>query len=68
MVNPVLIAKVIDYVEKADEFVTGDDGYVVFWPHRNSGCLPAYILRIIADELDRRNAEWDEIVQREVGS
>ena len=41
----------------ACDFVTGDDGFVAFWPNCN-GSLSATDLRTIADELDRRNAPW----------
>lgn len=40
------------------DFVTGDDGFVVFWPEGQRGAFEAWHLRIIADELDRRNAPW----------
>lgn len=43
--------------------VTGDDGYVVFWPTSNVGAYTSYDLREIADELDKRNASWDAIIQ-----
>ena len=42
------------------DFVTGEDGFVVFWPERRLGAFSAEVLRIIADELDRRNAGWAE--------
>ena len=46
-----------------DEFVTGDDGYVVYWPtDKRGGALSAWVLRVIADYLDARNAAWDAIV------
>ncbi len=52
--------------EERGDFVTGDDGYVVYWPTNNShGSLAAHHLRWLADELDRRNAEWDAVVQSE---
>ncbi len=37
----------------------GDSGHYYFWIS-GSGAYSAYDLRIIADELDRRNQEWDE--------
>ena len=46
----------------AKDFVTLEDGYVRFWPSRN-GCLSASEMRMIADELDARNATWDAQVQ-----
>lgn len=54
--------------EERGDFVTGEDGYVVYWPDlrsRSLGALAAHHLRWLADELDRRNAEWDAVVQAE---
>jgi hypothetical protein len=42
----------------AADWVTGDDGFVVYWPEVNRGAHSAWSLRAIADELDRRNAAW----------
>jgi hypothetical protein len=50
----------------SDELVTGDDGYVVWWPS-DKGAINAWQLRVIADYLDERNKPWDEIVRREMG-
>jgi hypothetical protein len=49
-----------------NEFPTMEDGYVVWWPDF-CGSIRASELRALADELDRRNAEWDAIVRAEVG-
>lgn len=46
----------------AVDFVTFDDGYIYWWPDVRGG-LSAHDLRVVADELDRRNAEWDKEVQ-----
>lgn len=59
------------FVASADsegEFVTGDDGYVVYWPNRCPGAFNAWTLRVFADELDRRNAAWDAQVQHALTS
>lgn len=41
------------------DFVTGPDGCVIFWPDGfPNGGFNAWHLRAIADELDRRNADW----------
>jgi hypothetical protein len=45
------------------DWVTGDDGFVVYWPEVNRGAHSAWSLRAIADELDRRNAAWAERVE-----
>lgn len=42
-----------------------DDGYQYFWI-KDRGALSAANLREIADELDRRNKDWDETVRREL--
>lgn len=38
------------------DLVTGDDGFVLYWPEGRKGALNAVALRALADELDRRNA------------
>lgn len=43
---------------KADILV-GDDGRFLFWPN-NGGAFSARDLRVIADELDRGNAAWED--------
>lgn len=46
------------------DFVEDNDGYWVYWPTRKSlGSIGAPGLRILADELDRMNAEWDRKVR-----
>ena len=52
--------------DERKEFVHLEDGYVYYWPD-GDGALNPPILRAFADELDRRNTEWDAIVQKEVG-
>lgn len=48
------------------DFITFEDGYVWYWPSGVGG-FNAGELRALADELDRRNAEWNAIVQKEIG-
>lgn len=48
------------------DVITLEDGYQYF--DTTKGALSAVDLRDIADELDRRNAEWDAKVQAELGS
>jgi hypothetical protein len=52
--------ELISIVDIKNEFITGDDGYVYYWPEGNRGCLSSFQLRIIADELDNRNEKWDK--------
>ena len=44
-----------------------EDGYQYYWPN-GGGAISASQLREIADELDRRNAEWDKQVKGELQS
>jgi len=52
-------AELVKKCDDHNEFVTFDDGFVYFWP-KGYGGLDAVCLRIIADELDKRNAEWKQ--------
>ena len=68
----------IQLIVDRDEFVTLEDGYVYWWPtlkvvkHESGGttggggALSSETLRTIADELDRRNAEWDKQIQEDL--
>jgi len=52
-------------LERPNDFITLEDGYVYFWvggEHR--GALAAVKLRLIAQILDEKNAEWDAEVRR----
>lgn len=63
--------RLIKIIEERDEFVTFEDGYIYWWPEvkavkhsdgtftSGSGGFSSAMLRIIADELDKRNAAWD---------
>ena len=56
--------RVVQKARQCGDFVMGDDGYYVFWPTvRNIGALSTVDLRILANELDNLNREWDIIVQ-----
>ena len=55
---------VVRITAERKEFIYADDGYVVFWPNGSTnGAFDAANLRILADELDRRNEEWDKQVR-----
>lgn len=45
-----------------DNFVTDVDGYEYYWPSGN-GHYAAHHLREIADELDKRNGPWNDIIE-----
>lgn len=55
--------KIIDSLELNGELIMLEDGYQYFAPRSGAGVISARELRIIADELDRRNKEWDEPVK-----
>ena len=52
------IARLIQCVNK--DIMMGEDGYQLYWPGHNSGAFSAWMLRAIADELDRVNKDWDD--------
>ncbi len=54
--------RLIEQIDRNGDFITGDDGYKHFAP-TGRGYLTASDLRVIADELDKRNAAWDAIIQ-----
>ena len=49
-----------------EDFEKLDDGYVYYFKSK-PGAIGSFELRAIADELDRRNAEWDAQVKRDLG-
>lgn len=51
-------ARLIELAQAAQQFVTAEDGYVYYWPKACSGALSPWQLRLIAEELERRNAPW----------
>lgn len=56
--------KVLRAVE--DDLIRAEDGYFVFWPMHTRGFLRPGDLRIIADELDKRNRLWHDKVVRDL--
>ncbi|MAT51434.1 MAG: hypothetical protein CMK32_09660 [Porticoccaceae bacterium] len=52
-------ARIIEMCDKYDEIGPLDDGYQHFWI-KDRGAMSAADLRVIADELDRRNKAWDD--------
>lgn len=56
---------IIDICDKNSNIGPLDDGYQYYWPNSaDRGAYSAEVLRIIADELDKRNKWWDEQVQQ----
>lgn len=59
------ISRLIRDAENRQEFLTLEDGFVYYCPDPTlSGALPPWVLRALADELDRRNAEWAAVLER----
>lgn len=59
------IRRVIEVTDARGEFATDVDGFVYYLPS-NSGHLNSDALRILADELDRRNAAWERHLGEEL--
>jgi len=60
--------RVIKTSDDHGEFVTDVDGFVYWWPEGSTkGHLASYHLRWLADELDKRNEEWQKQVEKELG-
>lgn len=55
-------AKVITKCDERKTIGPLEDGYQQFWT--SHGAISAVELRIIADELDKRNADWDAKVKQ----
>ena len=56
---------VIETCEEFCEIGPLDDGFQYFWI-KDRGAMSATDLRIIADELDRRNKDWQEQIERDL--
>jgi hypothetical protein len=54
-------AELISRLEK--DFFTEVDGYVYYYPTEH-GYLTAHHLRMIADELDKRNKAWNDEINK----
>jgi hypothetical protein len=58
-------ARVVSISAAREEFVTFEDGYSHWWPSGSAnGALSSWHLRVLADELDRRNRSWDKQVRK----
>lgn len=57
-------ARIIAMTEARGEFLHLEDGYVYLAPEGSiHGAFASWMLRALADELDRRNAAWDAQIQ-----
>lgn len=63
--HEVAIKRLITLAEERGEFLQLEDGYLYYAPSLGNGALSPWMLRAIADELDRRNAPWDEQIQND---
>lgn len=50
--------RIIKLADERGEFQALEDGFVYYWPS-GGGAISAHQLRLLADELDRRNADWE---------
>ncbi len=53
------MSRIIQVADERGEFVYLEDGFLYYEP-KGAGVLTAHELRTIADELDRRNKDWDD--------
>lgn len=61
-------ARVVSISTQREEFVTFEDGYCHWWPAGSpNGALSSWHLRVLADELDRRNQRWDKQIRKGLG-
>ncbi len=56
-----MTSDIVKLAAERSEFVTDVDGFVYYWPKSDrGGSYAAHHLRQLADELDRRNADWEK--------
>lgn len=55
--------RLIELADEAGDFVTGDDGFTLFWPDAKIGGFSSTNLRVLADEIDRRNQKWAALLE-----
>jgi hypothetical protein len=53
------MSDIVKVAEERGELMQDVDGFFYYFP-KGSGSIPAYQLRQLADELDRRNAPWEK--------
>jgi len=44
------------------DFVRDVDGFFYYWPSEDGGCWSAWTLRLIANELEELNADWNKYI------
>lgn len=56
--------RIVAFAHNKGEFETLHDGYQYYWPSAaGGGAFSSWMLRALADELDRLNADWDKQVR-----
>lgn len=58
------VERVLRMANERGDFVRGDDGYTMYWPTNEAsrGGLYSWCLRLLADEMDKRDAAWHAVV------
>jgi hypothetical protein len=58
------VDRVVRLANERGDFIRMEDGYTCYWPSSEAsrGALPSWALRVLADEMDRRDAAWDSII------
>lgn len=51
--------RIIEIADQRNEFVYLEDGFLYYEP-KGSGCISAHELRMLADELDKRNKPYQD--------
>jgi hypothetical protein len=59
--------RLIKAVDANKDIIHGDDGLLIYAPSNRAGGLSAWMLRAIADELDRRNKPWQKQLDKVSG-
>lgn len=58
-------ADIIRRATERGEFLQDVDGFFYYWPSANGGAFSAWVLRALADELDRLNGPWEGVIQND---
>lgn len=53
-------ARIVAVSQERGDFITDVDGFVYWRPLQRRGHLSAWHLRVLAEELDRRNKDWQD--------
>lgn len=56
--------RILNLIAARSEIFHLEDGYL-YWEPVGNGCFSAWELRVIADELDKRNKPWDDHINND---